>query len=127
MRVLAIDLRVLRALARGAPALHERIAEAIRATGQDPSLHILRDSTPERARPQWSIGILAGDDYIDEIDLDVRDPQTSQAALALYIAGIIEDLRAEMPALMSSAEVMAGVVRILMASVRIPRTTEKPS
>lgn len=114
MRVLAIDPIVLRAISAGCPALHDTLARAIATTGLSPEIHILRDGTVEPS-PRWSIAILAGEDFVEELDLDVRVAAVAAAAIPLYIGSLVDEVRREFPALLSRPEIVEGLVRLVVA------------
>jgi hypothetical protein len=115
MRVFRISPAVLRALASGCPKLHDALAEAMIDAREDPEVHVLRDSTSETDPPRWSIAVEAGDD-IRELDLDVRERDAAQAAIALFLIAVIDDLRRELPDLMAQPVIIEGIIQLLVAA-----------
>lgn len=110
-----IDPVVLRALAKGAPGLHDTLARAISTTSASPEIHVLRDGT--ETPPRWSIGVTAGADFdfVEELPLDVRIPLVAAAAVPLFVGSIIDEVRREFPDLLSRPDIIEGIFRLIIA------------
>jgi len=117
-RVFGLPTVLLRALSTGCPPLSDAIATAMRATGADPEVHVLRDASDQTAPPRWSIGVLAGEDYVVELELDMTAPDAAQAALSLFLISIVEELRNERPDILGRPAVIDAIVKMLYAASR---------
>lgn len=98
----------------------------MKVTGSDPEVHVLRDAGDETAPPRWSIGVLAGEDYVVELELDMRVPEAAQAALSLSLISIVEELRRERPDILGQPVVIEAIVQMLYATSRAA-ARERPS
>lgn len=96
-RLFGVPPVLIPALSAGCPTLSDALAEAMAVTGAAPEIHILRDASDPEVPPRWSVGILAGEDYMRELDLDMRVPDAAQAAMSSFLISIVEELRAERP------------------------------
>jgi hypothetical protein len=94
-------------------------------SGEDPEVHILRDSTSETGPVRWWIAVQAGDE-IRELDLDVTHKAAAQAAVALFLISIVDDLRRELPELMAQQVVIEGIINLVVAASRLARR-DRPS
>lgn len=113
MRLLTIDPILLRVLAKGAPGLHDALARAISATGLSPEIHVLRDGSAEPS-PRWSL-VVEAQDFIEELELDVRISLVAAAAVPLLVGAVIDEVRREFPGLLSRPEVTEALLRLVLA------------
>lgn len=91
--------------------LHDRIAEAMTVTGEDPEIEIHR-STSRVAPPQWEVEVRAGQ-YVRCLPLDIESEEAMRAAVAIFLVELVQDLRGELPAIMGRPEVVDAVANLL--------------
>lgn len=102
---------LLRALASGAPTLHDVIAEAMTVTGEDPEIEVLRTTSPV-APPTWMVEVRAGD-YVRSLTIDVANEKAMLAAISFFLVELVESLRRELPEIMARPEVVNAVIGLL--------------
>lgn len=125
-RIFGVPTVLLRALQSGCPSLSDAIATAMKVTGSDPEVHVLRDASDPAASPRWSVGIVAGDDYVTELDLDMRAADAAQAAMSFFLISIVEELRHERPDILGQPIVIEAIVKMLYATSKAA-ARERPS
>lgn len=125
-RIFGVPTVLLRALESGCPTLSDAIAKAMRVTGADPEVHVLRDASDPALPPRWSVGIVAGDDYVIELDLDMRAADAAQAAMSLFLVSVVEELRHERPDILGQPPVIEAIVKMVYAASRAA-ARERPS
>lgn len=111
MRIFLAPTDIWRRISLGCPRLHDEIALAMTATGEDPEVEIHRHA-PTTAPPTWTIVVRAGQ-HRRELPLDVRVEEAAAAAVAVFLVDTLAELRRELPAVFDRPEVIRGVEQIV--------------
>ena len=109
MRIFLVPVGLLRALSRGAPGLHDAMARVM-VGGHDPEVEVRRVREIPGGACSWYVRV-AGGDHVEDLALGLDDEAMS-AALVLFVLELAEDLRAELPHVMSRPEIVHGLDRL---------------
>lgn len=121
MRIFMAPTDIWRRLSLGCPRLHDEIALAMTATGEDPEVEVHRHA-PTTAPASWTIVVQAGL-HRRELALDVRVEEAAAAAIAVLLVDLVADLRRELPSVFERPEVVRGTEQF----VPWPWARTKPS
>jgi hypothetical protein len=111
-RVFLTPVAILRALAAGAPKLHDVLAEAMTVSREDPEIEIVRDAASTISPPTWTVVVRAGR-YVRDLPLDTGADEAMSAAFMLLLTELVHDLQKELPHIFERAEIARGVDRLV--------------
>lgn len=111
-RVFLTPLAILRALAAGAPKLHDILAEAMIVSREDPEIEIVRDAASTIAPPTWTVVVRAGR-YVRDLPLDTDADEAMSVAVVLLLTELVHDLERELPHIFERAEVARSIDRLV--------------
>ena len=106
MRIFMAPTDIWRRLSLGCPRLHDEIALAMTATGEDPEVEVHRHA-PTTAPASWTIVVQAGL-HRRELAFDVHVEEAAAAAIAVLLVDLVADLRRELPTVFDRPEVARG-------------------